>query len=429
MVKIKQNDTEQIIAVPSEVPVGTKGWDTSIKKSTNGVENRAFTLARNNLLSDNQYNTYTAHSLNNALSGMVDNDYTPLQKGDILNNVSIPDSNVADNLHILNAREAGLTKPYTAESPVTISNNVISDRNGFEYPSMYLPDVDNNDAAHLTTVREVCGYRNAHLNGTEISPDDFESDYIGQTTYTGIISTINVSLIFSKGSSGTYLTFTQGDLDYEVEPFTGRLCVMRHGHLMNIDTYYLPQAGSNSCITYNGSGDYIGDVWNAYAQTSNGESTVSKGILTTSTLPVDIMLLPDGHWLLLPNQVIATGNLYDSSTGNTYGAFTLFSDLSWIGNWWWKPTKNPSDNLVYSRSRIFYGTDLPYNCVTQSPFGQTTSHQVAYGSGGSFFCEEYRKINTTRSSSQLGLWTFIDSNYTWCANSYTRGYFVQARSI
>ena len=104
MVKIKQNDTEHIIAVPSEVPVGTKGWDTSIKKSTNGVENRAFTIARNNLLSDNQYNTYTAHSLNNALSGMVDNDYTPLQKGDILNNVSIPDSNVADNLHILNAR-------------------------------------------------------------------------------------------------------------------------------------------------------------------------------------------------------------------------------------------------------------------------------------------------------------------------------------
>ena len=430
MVKIKQNDTEQVIAVPSEVPVGTEGWDTSIKKSTNGVENRAFTLARNALLSDNQYNSYTAYSINNAKNGLVDDNYTPLQKDAILNNVSIPDSNTESDLHTLNARTVGLTKAYTAESPVTISNNRISDANNFDYPSGCFPNEDDSNPANIVYTKTVSGYRGATASGYDITAEDLEGDYVEQASYTGFITTINANLIFDHGGSGNYLTFTQGDLDYDVEPFTGRLCVTRHGTLTEIDaTWGLPYFGIADASTYNSSGDYVAEVWNGLQKSSNGDALYDKGVLTTSTLPVEIMLLSDGHWLLLPNQVIATGNLYDNTTGNIYGAFTVFSDLSWTAHWYWKPTKNPSDNLVYADPAPIRNTSKNYMSITQATFGQTTSYTSAYASGGSIFSREARSIDTSTASSRLGQDALSWKNYSWCQNSYTRGYFMQVRSV
>lgn len=430
MVKIKQNDTEQTIAVPSSVPVGTEGWDTSIKKSTNGVENRAFTLARNALLSDNQYNSYTINSINNAKSGLVDDNYIPLQKDAILDNVSIPDTNEITKLHALNARSVGLTKAYTAENPVTISNNRISDANNFDYPSGYLPGVDNTEPAALGNLKENCGYRSATANGYDITAGDFTSDYEEQASYTGLITTINANLIFDHGSSGNYLTFTQGDLNQDVEPFTGRLCVTRQGALTEIDaTWALPYFGIAYAQTYNSSGDYVAEVWKGSQKSSNGDALYNKGVLTASTLPVEIMLLSDGHWLLLPNQVIATGNIYDNTTGNIYGAFTVFSDLSWIANWYWKPTKNPSDNLVYADPAPIRNSSKNYMSITQTTFGQTTSYTSVYASGGSIFSQEARSIDTSKASSRLGQNALSWQNYSWCQNSYTRGYFMQVRSV
>lgn len=429
MVKIKQNDTEQTIAVPSAIDVGTKGWDTSIRKSTNGVENRAFTLARNAILSDNSYNSYTANAINNSKLNLVDDDYTPLQKDDILNNVSIPNTTEVTKLQALNARTVGLTKAYTAQSPVTInSSNVISDANNYDYSSGYLPDVDNTEPAAISNLRENIGYRGATASGTDITAEDLVSDYNEQASYTGLITTINANLIFTRGSTGVYLTFTQGDLDYDVEPFTGRLCVTRHGRLKEIDTYYLPTFNPRDNFTYNSSGTYVADVWKSYSKTSNGDDA-NKGILMTSTLPVDIMLLSDGRWLLLPNQVIAIGNMYDNSTGNIYGSFTLFSDFSCIANWWWKPTSNPSDNLVYARTQIAVNTENNYTSITQTPFGQTTGYTSAYASGGSIFCNQNRSMDTTTADAALGARAYLGYNYSWCQNSYTRGYFMQARSI
>lgn len=430
MVKIKQNDTESTIAVPSSVPVGTEGWDTSIKKSTNGVENRAFTLARNALLSDNQYNSYTVYSINNAKSGLVDDNYTPLQKDAILNNVSIPDTNEVTKLHALNARSVGLTKAYTAESPVTIRGNRISGNNGFDYPSGYLPDVDNTEPANIVYTKTVSGYRGATLSGNDITAEDLEGDYVEQASYTGFITTINVNLLFNHGSSGNYLTFTQGDLDQDVEPFTGRLCVTRQGTLTEIDaTWALPYFGITNVNTYNSSGDYVAKVWNGRQKSSNGEDLYNKGVLTTSTLPVEIMLLSDGRWLILPNQVIAIGNLYDNSTNNIYGAFTVFSDLSWTAHWYWKPTENPSDNLVYADPAPIRNSSKNYMSITQTTFGQTTSYTSAYTSGGSIFSREARSIDTSTASSRLGQNALSWQNYSWCQNSYTRGYFMQVRSI
>lgn len=430
MVKIKQNDTESTIAVPSSVPVGTEGWDTSIKKSTNGVENRAFTLARNALLSDNQYNSYTAYSINNAKNGLVNDNYTPLQKDAILDNVSIPDTNEITKLHALNARSVGLTKAYTAESPVTISNNRISDANNFDYPSGYLPGVDNTEPAALGNLKENCGYRGATANGYDITAEDFTSDYEEQASYTGLVTTINVNLMFDHNSSGNHLTFTQGDLDQDVEPFTGRLCVTRQGTLTEIDaTWALPYFTIANVKTYNSSGDYVAGVWSAREKSSNGDALYNKGVLTTSTLPVEIMLLSDGHWLLLPNQVIAVGNMYDNTTGNIYGAFTVFSDLSWTAHWYWKPTENPSDNLVYADPAPIRNSSKNYMSITQVTFGQTTSYTSVYASGGSIFSREARSIDTSTASSKLGQNALSWQNYSWCQNSYTRGYFMQVRSI
>ena len=429
MVKIKQNDTEQTIAVPSAVSIGTEGWDTSIKKSTNGVENRAFTLARNALLSDNQYNSYTAYSVDNAKNSLVDDNYTPLQKDAILDNVTIPDSNAESELHTLNARTVGLTKAYTAESPVTISNNRISDANNFDYPSGNIPNEDDSNPAN-TNIKAFSGYRSASVSGYDITAEDLEGDYVEQASYTGLITTINATLTFRHGSSGNYLTFTQGDLDQDVEPFTGRLCVTRQGTLTEIDaTWALPYFGIADVSTYNSSGDYVADVWNGGQKTSNGDVLTSTGALTTSTLPVEIMLLSDGHWLLLPNQVIATGNIYDNTTGNIYGAFTVFSDLSWIANWYWKPTKSPSDNLAYADPAPIRNASKNYMSITQTPFGQTTSYQAASGSGGSIYSQENRAMNTSRQSSLVGQDALSWKNYSWCQNSYTRGYFMQVRSV
>jgi hypothetical protein len=430
MVKIKQNDTEQTIAVPSAVSIGVNGWDTSIKKSTNGVENRAFTLARNALLSDNQYNSYTANSINNTKLSLVDDNYTPLQKDDILNNVTIPDSNTESELHTLNARTVGLTKAYTAESPVSINNNRIVDANNFDYPSGYIPNEDDSSPANIVYTKAVSGYRSATVSGYDISAEDLEGDYVEQASYTGFITTINANLLFSHSSSGNYLTFTQGDLDQDVEPFTGRLCVTRQGTLTEIDaTWVLPYFGVVDASTYNSSGDYVADVWNGRQKTSNGNVLTSTGTLTTSTLPVEIMLLSDGRWLLLPNQVIATGNIYDSTTGNIYGAFTVFSDLSWIANWYWKPTQNPSDNLVYADPAPIRNTSNNYMSITQTPFGQTTSYQAASGSGGSIYSEKNRTMDTSSQSSLVGLRALSWQNYSWCQNNYTRGYFMQVRSV
>lgn len=429
MVKIKQNDTEQTIAVPSAVSIGTNGWDTTIKKSTNGVENRAFTLARNSILSDNSYNSYTANSINNARLGLVDNDYTPLQKDDILDNVSIPDTTDATKLHALNARSVGLTKAYTAQSPVTISSNVISDANNFDYPSSYIPNEDDTNPANIVYTKTVSGYRSATVSGNDITAEDLEGDYVEQASYTGLITTINANLIFDHGSSGNYLTFTQSDLDQDVEPFTGRLCVTRQGKLTEIDsTWNIPYFSSSSCSTYNSSGNWLASVWSAYNKTSNGDALYNEGVLTTSTLPVEIMLLSDGRWLLLPNQVIAIGNMYDNSTGNIYGAFTVFSDFSWIANWWWKPTANPSDNLALATIKSVNNTTTSFTSITQTPFGQTTSYTSAYASGGSIFSQNYRSIDTSTTSPAMGQNAF-SANYAWCQNSYTRGYFMQARSV
>ena len=431
MVKIKQNDTEQTIAVPSSVPVGTNGWDTSIKKSTNGVENRAFTLARNAILSDNQYNSYTANSINNSKLSLVDDDYTPLQKDDILDNVSIPDTTTKNALHALNARSVGLTKPYTAESPVTInSSNVISDNNNFDYPSGYIPNEDNTDPANIVYTKCASGYRSATLNGYDLTAEDLEGDYIEQASYTGLITTINANLIFDHAQSGNYLTFTQGDLNQDVEPFTGRLCVVRQGTLTEIDaTWALPYFGTTECSTYNSSGNWVADVWSARNNTANGDALSSKGVLTISSLPVEIMLLSDGHWLLLPNQVIAIGDMYDNSTSNIYGAFTVFSDLSWIANWWWKPTSSPSDNLVFANPKPVRNVTSNFNAITQTPFGQTTSYTNASGSGGAVYSDSDRSMDTSTASSVLGQSALSSSNYVWCQNSYTRGYFMQVRSV
>lgn len=430
MVKIKQNDTEQTIAVPSSVPVGTEGWDTSIKKSTNGVENRAFTLARNALLSDNQYNSYTAYSVNNAKNGLVDDNYTPLQKDAILNNVSIPDTNEVTKLHALNARSVGLTKAYTAESPVTINNNRILDANNFDYPSGCFPNEDDTNPANIVYTKTVSGYRNASVSGYDITAEDLEGDYVEQASYTGFITTINANLSFSHGSSGNYLTFTQGDLDQDVEPFTGRLCVTKQGTLTEIDaTWNLTSFGILDVNTYNSSGDYVANVWNGNPKSSNGDALYNKAVLTTSTLPVEIMHLSDGHWLLLPNQVIATGNIYDNTTGNIYGAFTIFSDLSWTAHWYWKPYKNPSDNLVYADPALIRGSSNNYMSITQAPFGQTLSYTSVYASGGSIFSREARSIDTSTASSMLGQNALSWQNYSWCQNSYTRGYFMQVRSV
>lgn len=429
MVKIKQNDAEQTIAVPSSVPVGTEGWDTSIKKSTNGVENRAFTLARNTLLSDNQYNSYTAYSVNNAKNSLVDDNYTPLQKDAILNNVSIPDTNEVTKLHTLNAKIIGLTKAYTAESPVTISNNRISDANNFDYPSGNIPNKDDSNPANIVYTKTVSGYRSATVSGYDITAEDLEGDYVEQASYTGFITTINANLLFSHGGSGNYITFTQGDLDGDVEPFTGRLCITRQGKLTEVDaTWNIPYFGITNSSTYDSSGNYVASVWNARTKTSNGYALYNKGVLTTSTMPVEIMLLSDGHWLLLPNQVIAVGNMYDNSTNNIYGAFTVFSDFSWIANWWWKPTASPSDNLAGTNIKPVYNATASYTSITQTPFGQTTSYQSAYGSGGSIFSNTNRSLDTSTESAALGQSAF-SANYAWCANSYTRGYFMQARSV
>lgn len=430
MVKIKQNDTEQTIAVPSALDIGTNGWDTTIRKSTNGVENRAFTLARNAILSDNSYNSYTANSINNAKSSLVDDNYTPLQKDDILDNVSIPDSDTVSDLHTLNARSVGLTKPYTAQSPVTISNNVISDANNFDYPSMYIPNADDNaNPANITYTKMVSGYRSTTLSGYDITAEDLEGDYIEQASYTGLITTINANLLFDHGSSGNYLTFTQGDLDQDVEPFTGRLCVTRQGKLTEVDaTWNLPYFTTTSGQTYNSSGSWVASAWSAYNKTSNDDALYNKGVLTTSSLPVEIMLLSDGRWLLLPNQVIATGNMYDNSTGNIYGAFTVFSDFSWIAHWWWKPTANPSDNLALVDIKPVRNATPSFTSITQTPFGQTTSYTSAYTSGGSIFSQNYRSIDTSTDSPAMGQSAF-SANYAWCQNSYTRGYFMQARSV
>lgn len=430
MVKIKQNDTEQTIAVPSAVSIGTNGWDTTIKESTNGVENRAFTLARNSILSDNSYNGYTVNSINNAKSGLVDDNYTPLQKDDILGNVSIPDTTEVTKLHALNARSVGLTKAYTAQSPVTInSSNVISDNNNFDYPSTYIPNADDTDPANIVYTKTVSGYRSATLSGNDITAEDLEGDYYEQASYTGFITTINANLIFDHGSSGNYLTFTQGDLDGDVEPFTGRLCVTRQGKLTEVDsTWNIPYFNIKSCSTYNSSGNWVADVWNARSKTSNSDALYNKGVLTTSSLPVEIMLLSDGRWLLLPNQVIAIGNMYDISTNNIYGAFTVFSDFSWIANWWWKPTASPSDNLALVEVKPVNNTTPSFTSITQTPFGQTTGYTSAYASGGSIFSQNLRSIDTSTESPAMGQNAF-GSNYAWCQNNYTRGYFMQVRSV
>ena len=426
MVKIKQNDTEQTIAVPSAVNIGTNGWDTVIKKSTNGVENRAFTLARNNILSDNSYNSYTAYSVNNAKLNLVDDNYTPLQKDDILDNVSIPDTTEVTKL---NARSVGLTKPYTAQSPVTISNNRIVDANNFDYPSGSIPNEDDTNPANIVYTKTVSGYRGVTVSGNDITAEDLEGDYIEQASYTGLITTINANLVFDHGSSGNYLTFTQGDLNQDVEPFTGRLCVTRQGKLTEVDgTWNIPYFSITSCSTYNSSGNWVADVWNARSKASNSDALYNKGVLTTSSLPVEIMLLSDGRWLLLPNQVIAIGNMYDNSTNNIYGAFTVFSDFSWIANWWWKPTANPSDNLALADIKPVRNATPSFTSITQTPFGQTTDYTSAYASGGSIFSQNYRSIDTSTASPNMGQNAF-SSNYAWCQNNYTRGYFMQARSV
>lgn len=355
---VEKNQTFNTVAVPNDTNIGVKGFDTIIRESTNGVENKVFSLKYNeelskiNGLSNERADIVSEiNDLPDSVNGIITNDELSTDESSIETDMSTYKSSVGTSSNnVSDVLATKQTDPFTGTGTVSVNGSSITDTYKacdpiYDIVSKRKGDDDLNPRAE--DVREMNGfnapsYTTSEWTGTsnpQLSFDyssEFNLDDEEEVDYEmdGLLVNFKFADMIQKGSDSVGTDYSRtiyikvSDEEHEYDSLESTLKWYKEGQLVdvtlgNIMSYFFKI--ERYCEYYNGSGTYQGIV---RPDTYHYESS-TRGDLSSSTIgyiyPTETIQIMwhRPYWIILPNQILAKCLIVCNSQPIGFG--TLYS--------------------------------------------------------------------------------------------------------